>query len=144
MSDQAKVDHDDSLAGHDAPEQQTADNAIPQSKKVRVQWTAELKATVFLIMTEIDDVEPYSLRTDVFNDMHSDYLEATGHSEGVKYGVMITQYRNRVAVDKSMKASWVEAMAVVQSERGAEILRKVKETAAEYRLQAQTDTSSEW
>ncbi|KAK5682192.1 hypothetical protein LTS10_005317 [Elasticomyces elasticus] len=134
MSDQAKVDDDDSLAGHDAPGQQTADNTIPPLKKVRVHWTAELKATVFFIMTEIDDVEPYSLRTDVFNDMHSDDLAATGHPEGVQYGVMITQYRNRVSVDKSMKASWVDAMAVVQSEKGADIMRKVKETAAEYWL----------
>ncbi|KAK4889808.1 hypothetical protein LTR27_011425 [Elasticomyces elasticus] len=126
MSDHAKVDHDDDLTGHDAPEQQTADNTIPHSKK----------ATVFLIMTEIDEIEPYSL-------MHSDCLEATGHFEGVNYGVMITQYRNKVSVDKSMKAFWVEAMAVVQSEKGADIMSKVKETAAEYRLQAQRDTSSE-
>ncbi|KAK3630357.1 hypothetical protein LTR56_006967 [Elasticomyces elasticus] len=143
MSNQAKVDQGDSLAGHDAPEQQTADNTVSQLKKVRVQWTAELKATVFLIMTEIDDVEPYSLRTDVFNDIYSDYLAATGHPEGVQYGVMITQYRNRVSVDKSMKASWMDAMAVVQSEKGADHTRKVKETAAEYRLQAQRDISNE-
>ncbi|KAK4957509.1 hypothetical protein LTR10_005474 [Elasticomyces elasticus] len=100
----------------------------------RMKWTTEMRTTAYLISIHIEDSQPYSLRTTVFNAMYGKYLAKCGFPDGVEYGLIQDQLYTRTRKEGKgrpidAKQSWSAAMAVAGSPRGVELLQQAKELA---------------
>ncbi|KAK5679129.1 hypothetical protein LTS10_008788 [Elasticomyces elasticus] len=106
-----------------------AENNHPKFAKPILRWTVEMRATAYLISIHVKDTHPYNLRTAVFNEMYGEHLVDCGFSAGVEYPLVYDQLTMRNRKREVKGKQWPAAMAVADSERGEELLQKVRQLA---------------
>ncbi|KAK5737568.1 hypothetical protein LTR17_006615 [Elasticomyces elasticus] len=106
-----------------------AENNHPIFAKPILRWTVEMRATAYLTSIHVKDTHPYNLRTAVFNEMYREHLVDCGFSAGVEYPLIYDQLTMRNRKREVKGKQWPAAMEVADSERGEELLQKVRQLA---------------
>ncbi|KAK3635910.1 hypothetical protein LTR56_014448 [Elasticomyces elasticus] len=103
---------------------------VAQPRRLQVVWTADMRATAYIVCTTIADADPFALRTAIFNKVCGSSITKGGGLAEVGWQAIKQQYCTRTT-DARQKALWAEANAILVDERGVDLRQRVTDVADE-------------